>query len=228
MPARNVHKIFVKDQIYHVYNRGIDGRKIFMDDQDYRMFLACLKYYLSPPPKTPDPLTPKPQIALGSKNLSKEVDLLAFALMPNHFHLELKQKTIDGMTKLLRRVCTRYVMYFNEKYRRRGALFEGPYKAVEVTGPREALYVSYYLHTNPDPEALVKGLTLSKVRPSKHLYHGHTSLPYYLGQKKASWLKTKELKGYLTEIVPTFQSYEEFLNYEIKNLNEVLKDKILG
>lgn len=225
MPAHNVQKVFAKNRIYHAYNRGVDKRKIFLDEQDYRMFLACLKYYLSPPPKTPDPLTPKPQIALGSKNLSKEVDLLAFSLMPNHFHLELKQKTIDGMTKLLRRVCTRYVMYFNAKYKRRGPLFEGNYKAVDLPRPREALYVSYYLHTNPDPEALVKGWTLDKVQPSKYRY---TSLPYYLEEKQAPWIKTKELRGFLAEVSPPFSSYKEFLNNEIKDLNAILKDRILG
>jgi putative transposase len=127
MPHKHVRKTFVEGGYYHAYNRGVDKRVIYKDGQDYSTFLNLLKLYLSPSKKN---------IFLDNKsishysvkrprkiqNLSKEVKLLAYCLMPNHYHLLLKQKSKDGMTKLLRRVGTTYAMYFNKRNERVGHL----------------------------------------------------------------------------------------------------------
>ena len=107
MPAKNVVKTYVENGYYHIYNRGVEKRDIFLDDQDYSVFLHFLKQYLSPPQPKGTFLTmtglhlvrPRPVHPLHN-----EIDLLAHCLMPNHFHLLLKQKTPDGMIKLLRRL----------------------------------------------------------------------------------------------------------------------------
>lgn len=107
-------------------------------------------------------------------NLSKEVFLLSFTLMPNHFHLQVKQITKDGIAKLMRRVLTSYVMFFNKKYKRTGPLFESVYKAVITQNEEQHLYLSSYIHKNP-----------MKLQSPKFDFIQFSSYPYYLGQKHA-------------------------------------------
>ncbi|OGY10268.1 MAG: hypothetical protein A3H88_00210 [Candidatus Blackburnbacteria bacterium RIFCSPLOWO2_02_FULL_44_9] len=130
MPARNSVKIYVEGGCYHVYNRGVDKRDIYLDDQDYRVFLSFIKQYLSPvEPNFTHPLSDvtgfHPVRLRQLKSFYGDVELLAYCLMPNHFHLLLRQATKDGMAEFLRALATSYVMYFNKKYERQGALFQG-------------------------------------------------------------------------------------------------------
>jgi len=82
------------------------------------------------------------------------VNLLAFSLMPNHFHLLVSQADDTSMTNFMRRLGTAYVMYFNRKYQRVGPLFQGKYKAVRVIGPQQLMEVSRYIHLNPERAGL--------------------------------------------------------------------------
>lgn len=210
MPSRNIIRHFTEDGIYHVYNRGVEKRKIFMDEQDYAVFLNLLKYYLSPTDKDEKhPLMqfqnfqivrPRPL-----SNLEKEVDLIAYCLMPNHFHLLLKQITIDGVTKLLRCISTIYAMYFNKRYKRVGYLFQGPYKAVMVAEDSYLLHLSRYIHQNP--------FELTGRDPVNYPY---SSYQYYLGRKHASWIKPKLVLDYfnvskLSPFLNKYSSYENFV-----------------
>ncbi|KKK66524.1 hypothetical protein LCGC14_2963220, partial [marine sediment metagenome] len=105
-------------------------RKYFLDDQDYRVFLHLLKFYLSPLEKPNEhPLTQltgfRPVRKRPITSLHGQIKLLCYCLMPNHFHLLLKQKSKDSMEKLLRKLLTTYVLYFNRRYDRIGPLFQG-------------------------------------------------------------------------------------------------------
>lgn len=188
MPARNTVKQFIENGHYHIYNRGVEKRDIFLDEQDYAVFLSYLEKYLG---SGSDP-----------HQLSREVDLLAFCLMPNHFHLLAKQHTINGITKIMRVICTKYVMYFNKKYERVGTLFQGKYKAALITEDPYLLHVSRYIHLNPWPGS----------DPSLYPY---SSYAYYLGRKNATWVKPKEVLDYFKEddiVGPkTNFSYEKFV-----------------
>jgi len=77
------------------------------------------------------------------------VDLCAFCLMSNHFHLVLREKQENGASQFMQKLATAYVMYFNEKYERTGALFEGPFKARHIDNDRYLKYMVAYLHLNP-------------------------------------------------------------------------------
>lgn len=171
MPSRNILRDFAEDQYYHLYNRGVEKRTIFLDEQDYTVFLGLLKKYLS-----------GEYIRKTNRhkfdNLAGQVDLLAYCLMPNHFHLLLYQKTDGAITKLMRRVMTGYVMYFNERYKRVGTLFQSRYKASHINADDYLHHVSRYIHMNPED----------------YEKWPYSSLPYYLGKKKMpSWLKTKRV-----------------------------------
>jgi putative transposase len=187
MPHKHTIKTYVKDGVYHVYNRGVDKRTIFKDKQDYDVFLHLLKYYLSPkeealehPLKKYEDVTPVRIRPL--KNLHKEIDLISYCLMHNHFHLLLKQNETDSMTKLMRRLTTTYAMYFNKRNKRSGYLFQGRYKAALVDDEVYLLQVSRYIHLNPKEISLTfRGSSLST--------YPYSSYPYFLREKYAEWVK---------------------------------------
>jgi putative transposase len=143
MPAKNSVKFYIANSIYHVYNRGVEKRKIFLDKQDYGVFLGYLKEYLSPP----DSIVRKSR-ELHSKYFD-EIRLLAYCLMPNHLHLLVRQKDKTSIAKFTKSIFTRYSMYFNKKYKRVGPLFQSVYKATNVMEEDYLLDLTKYIHLNP-------------------------------------------------------------------------------
>jgi REP element-mobilizing transposase RayT len=170
MPSRNREKDYVPDSYYHVYNRGLNKGDIFKDDRDYAVFLSLLKRYLG-------------SEIIKDKNyhvyesLRDRVELAAFCLMPNHFHLLIYQHDSTGMTDLLRRACTAYVSYFNKRYGRSGPLFQERFKASRITKDEYLQHISRYIHLNP---------------PNYRSWE-FSSLPYYLGTKHADWVRPKRI-----------------------------------
>lgn len=141
MPSRNSIKQYLSDTYYHLYNRGVEKRGVFMDDHDFGVFLGYLKLYLS----IPGPLS-KPH-----KDLSDQVALAAYCLMPNHFHLLVRQVDQRGIESLMWCVLTSYVRYFNRRHDRVGSLFQDTYKAVQVRNDEQLHQVEQYIHQNPAP-----------------------------------------------------------------------------
>ena len=226
MPHRNTIRHFTEGGIYHVYNRGIDKRDIFLDEQDYAVFLNLLKYYLSPiDPTNTHPLMnfqnftimrPRPLA-----NIEKEITLLVYCLMPNHFHLILKQINKDGVTKLLRRVATTYSMYFNKRYKRVGYLFQGKYKASAVESDYYLLHLSRYVHLNPLD---MPGLTRTDL-----VKYPYSSYQYFLGNKYASWIKPEMILAFfdrknLQTFLKKFPSYQEFVEDSITDSRQSIGD----
>ena len=221
MPRRNTIRRFTEEGIYHIYNRGVEKRTIFLDEQDYAVFLHLLKYYLSPTDQdTIHPLMkfqgfsvvrPRPLA-----NLEKEIDLIAYCLMPNHFHLLLKQHAVNGVTKLLIRLLTTYALYFNKRYKRVGYLFQGPYRAVLIEDDSYLLHLSRYIHLNP--VELTRGLLVT---------YPYSSYPYFLGLKHASWVKPNIILSYfnkskLLPILNHYPSYQEFVEKYPGDSKEVI------
>lgn len=209
MPNRNTVRRFTEGGIYHVYNRGVEKRNIFLDEQDYAVFLHLLKYYLSPiDPKGVHPLMefqnftvvrPRPLA-----NIEKEVNLITYCLMPNHFHLILQQISVDGVTKLLRRVATTYSMYFNKRYKRVGYLFQGKYKAALVETDSYLLHLSRYIHLNP-----------SELTRSDLVSYPYSSYKYFIGLAKAGWIKPDLILAYFdkSKLLPFLHKYPSYKNF---------------
>jgi putative transposase len=135
--------------------------------------------------------------------MHNEIDLLAFALMPNHIHLQIKQKKSDSIAKFMKRLTTSYVMYFNRKYKRVGALFQNIYKAALINDESYLLHLSRYIHLNP---INTNHLTID--------FSDFCSLPYYTGNKEASWVKKDEILGYFKSYKANNKgkTYIEFVN----------------
>lgn len=131
---------------------------IFLDDQDFRVFLSRLKENLFPNNKANAQKLGKitPRRMLLPQN---SYDLICYCLMPNHFHLLIQQKTELHISKLISKVCTSYSMYFNKKYNRIGSLFQDVFKAVAIENNKQLLWTSLYIHENPITAKLTNNLT---------------------------------------------------------------------
>ena len=136
------HKNFTPDRYYHVYNRGNAKADIFRDDADYAFFLGRLKESLFPPPM--DEVLEKGLLLQRSILPPDSYSLANYCLMPNHFHLSIKQCTELSISRLLSKVTTSYAKYFNLKYKRIGHLMQDQFKAILVDTNDYLLWLSAY------------------------------------------------------------------------------------
>lgn len=138
---------FENNQFYHVYNRGNNKRPIFLDSFDIQRFIQGIIDF-----NQEEVLGGIYQCSFRKPELrsstSKLVDIVAYCLNLNHFHLILKQKVDDGISKFMHRQGTGYTNYFNEKYDSSGSLFQGPYKAIYVDSNEYLLHLSAYVNLN--------------------------------------------------------------------------------
>jgi REP element-mobilizing transposase RayT len=174
MPKRNRIKVYGADHYYHVYNRGVNKQDIFREPEDYFYFLSLFKRYLSEEEFKDS--SGRPYIKFDDS-----VELIAFCLMPNHFHLLCYLKEPTGLVKLLQGALTAYSMYFNKKYRRSGGLFEGPFLASRITNDGYLWHVSRYIHLNP----LDTG--------SGFVQYPYSSISYFSRDRHADWLHVERL-----------------------------------
>lgn len=147
------------NEYYHIYNRGVGKKIIFKDDRDRTRFLFLILYFQAENnfPQISRIISSYVKhlvfdISSDIKNkliLKRFVELTGFALMPNHFHLVVKEAKEGGMGKYMQRVLNSYTKYFNTRYSVSGHLFEGPYKAVHVEDNEQLLHLSAYIHLNP-------------------------------------------------------------------------------
>jgi REP element-mobilizing transposase RayT len=140
---------FVNEEYYHVFNRGVDKRTIYESKEDlYHFFtrLATLNTTDNSTYSKDKRKNIKNEIILD--NGDELVSIVAYCLLPNHFHLLLKQRTEDGVSKFMQRIGTSYTKFFNEKYQRSGSLFQGKFKANHVTGDLGLPTLSSYVNLN--------------------------------------------------------------------------------
>ena len=145
------------DEHYHIFNRGIQKQDIFLDMNDQIRFLFLLLYMQSPFTfqnirRSVKDFAPHSVI---DADITKEiitkryVEIVAFCLMPNHFHLILREAEIGGISRYMQRVLLAYTKYFNIKYSRSGHLFQSSYRSVHIDTNEQLLYLSAYIHRNP-------------------------------------------------------------------------------
>lgn len=141
-------------EIYHVLNRGVDKRNIFVNDKDYLRFIHDL-FEFNDEDYVPDSFSrnfKKDTGKLFSQEKKKRkllVYIHCFVLMPNHYHLLITPLRQDGLSKFMHKLNKGYSRYFNEKYGRSGALFESRYKKILVKNEEYLIHLPYYIHLNP-------------------------------------------------------------------------------
>ena len=149
------HRYTLPMEIYHILNRGVDKRQIFIDKQDYLRFIHDMyefndserteaNYYKFREYDASGKITGK-----NKKQKKNIVDILAFCLMPNHYHLIISPKTEKGNSQFMKKLNAGYSKYFNQKYKRTGALFQGRYKRILITDDDHFLHLPFYVHFNP-------------------------------------------------------------------------------
>ena len=205
MPSKYYNRNFRPQHFYHLLNRGAYKNKIFRDQQDYELFISILSYYLKNPIGkclSYQTQVKKPHIRIKAPTNPPTVHLVAYCLMPNHFHLLVKQlpeateKT--NISNLMRRTMVTYAMEFQNKYKHAGTIFEGRYKNVEVDTDEQLLYLSKYIHQNP----------IKKVK--KLTKYPYSSLPVYLKQAEPlDWL-------YPNYVLKLTNNYSQYLNTPVK------------
>lgn len=141
MPNKNTVKVFVPNTYYHVYNRGWNLGKIFFETEDYEHFEYILARYLSDEPV-------KDSRGREFSQYYPDIELVAYCLMGNHYHLLFYQRDEATLSKIMTSVATAYTAYFNKKYRRRGSLFESTYKAVPILEDIQLIHITRYIHLN--------------------------------------------------------------------------------
>jgi len=162
---------FAPDEYYHLYNRGTDKRIIFQDESDYEYFMFLMHVCN----------TTK---SIASRDIGENfdrgepiVDVGAYCLMPNHFHILVHEKIEGGISKYMLKVMTGYSMYFNKKYKRTGKLYEGVFKSTHANTDRYLKYLYSYIHLNPS-KLIDKNWRKNKNRNVMNLLKHIFSYPY--------------------------------------------------
>lgn len=205
MPFRNV--ILAQGEIYHVYNRGVAASPIFLSLKDYSRFLSLIGYCRFE--NTPAGFSQimklsrkeREKILAVLKTENKiHLEILAFCLMPNHFHFLFKQSTEKGISLFMSALQNSYVKYFNIKGDRAGPLFQSRFKAVRILTDEQLIHVSRYIHLNPSTGYLVE--------PKELLEYKWSSLGTYLKQEKFySFVQTETISDFFK----SKKSYQQFV-----------------
>jgi len=227
MAYRNV--ILATNETYHVVNRSLEGLSLFKNKRAYQRFINLLGFYYRTPPvrfsyfNRADKEN-KIKINETMVHTEKQVDIIAFCLMPNHFHLILRQHKENGISSFVSKVENGYARFFNIQNNRKGGIFESAFYAGRIENQEQLDHISRYIHLNPLVSFLVKKENLAE--------YPWSSFGDYLGKKIHPWIKSnivlasfKNSKKYF-DFVMNQADYQIKLN-KIKHLISKEKYKIL-
>ncbi len=218
------------DAYYHIFNRGVDKRQIFMDDEDHARFLHDMYEFndteLAPPYMCRNK-GDKIGITIGhptsnsktSNSKKRIVEIVCFCLMPNHFHFILKPLVEGGISLFMKKIGSGYAYYFNLKNKRSGALFQGRFKAKLIKTDAQMMHLARYIHVlNPGElvEPKIREGILRNPAGLKDFLQNYkwSSFQDYLGQKNYSSLTNKNLlSGY-------FGNEKEFEKFSLSWRND--------
>jgi putative transposase len=174
MPTRNIVKEYGEDCYYHVYNRGVDRMPIYRDQQDYVYFRNLFKRFLSPGYDSD-------KYGRTTRKYDDKLELVAYCLMPNHFHMLIYLREADGLKLFMQSAMTAYSMYFNKKYKRTGGLFQNTFLASPISQDYYLWHVSRYIHLNP--------VDLGENFDT----YIHSSIANFIGKQSDDWLHSERL-----------------------------------
>ncbi len=209
---------FEKGEFYHIYNRGNSKQKIFLGKEDYERFLKLL--FLSNGNNSFKIHFIKNDEIYIFERGKKLVDIGAYCLMPNHFHILITQKDDQGISKFMQKLTTGYAMYFNEKYERTGGLFEGKFKSEHLNKDKHLKYIFSYIHLNPikliNPKWKENGIK-NKSEVIKYLQnYKYSSLKDYLEEARteSNILDKKSFPDYFPTKTTFIKEILDWVNYD--------------
>lgn len=176
MPVRKIP--LVTGEYYHIFNRGINRQPTFTTERDYRRAVQTLIYYrpIINKIKYSNFLArsrdERQSILKKLATTPHKISVIAYCMMPNHFHLLLRQEDDGGISKYLADFQNSFTKYFDAKHKRSGALFDRQFKAVHVESENQLLHLTRYIHLNPYSSGIV---TKDQIT-----HYPYSSLPEYL------------------------------------------------
>jgi len=217
MPIRKIP--LVSNEIYHVYNRGVEHRPIFLSKRDYERAFESLTFYqfqnfpysFSHVIRLPKQEREEILSKLSNKS-PRLVDILCFSFMPNHIHLLLKQVIDNGISKCVGNLINSYTRYFNVRHERDGHLFQGQFKAVRIETDEQLMHVSRYIHLNPYSSYVFKDIKDLETYP-------WTSFPEYIGTASTKICNTT----IILPLFPSMNNYKKFV-FDQANYQRRLED----
>lgn len=196
------------EEYYHIYNRGNNKQSIFIDERDRIRFLFLILHFQSPINFSQIgrnvSLYVKNSVFDNDKTRIEEIDknrgveLVNFALMPNHFHILMREIKTGGVSKYMERLQKAYTKYFNAKYKKTGHLFQGPFQIVHIKNNDQLLYLSSYIHRNPRE--------IKEWENKEHQYPWSSYQDYIKKNRWEKLLKTDIISG-------QFLSPEDYKNF---------------
>jgi len=216
MADRYLRRNFKPNTYHHIFNRGCFKQRIYRKKRDYEVFIDILKYYLRYPALSPLSKLSAPKLK-KVKQVTPSYQLLAYCLMPNHFHLLLKQiGAAPTLSDFLKKISIAYAMYFQHQYHHSGALFQGKFKSAQVYRDESLLYVSKYIHLNPKE---LEGSDLSD--------YPYSSLRDYLNDNNKDWLHPETIfQLYFPKSSRPQRQYRDYVMVPVKPENETLLRKM--
>jgi putative transposase len=200
--------IFVGNEFYHIYNRGVDKRIIFNDKHDLRRFFQSVIEF-----NTVKPIGSIYQNSFNKNSgshISKPlVQIIAYCFNPNHFHFILAQLEDRGIEKFMHKLGTGYTRYFNDKYDRSGSLFQGTFKANHISSNEYLLHAGVYVNLN---------YKIHKLKMGRDLYH--SSWDEYLHPENTGICKKDIMLG-------QFKNTENYVHYANRALGSIIKKRDL-
>lgn len=199
---------FVIGEYYHLYNRGIDKRNIFLNQKDLNRFFQSMVEF-----NTVDPIgsiyeNSFNQLGGETSKLEQLVEFVTYCLNPNHYHFIIKQVQDRGIEKFMQRLGTGYTMYFNEKEKRSGSLFQGVFKSIHINTNEYLLHLSAY----------------SNLNNHVHQLGGETSK-----LMRSSWdeYTDERIKGICEKdiILSQFKNVDEYKEFALSSLESIIKRK---
>ena len=227
-------------EIFHVLSRGVDKRKIFIDDHDYFRFIHNLFEFNDEASaennyrrfRKSDHMSDIQCRSYGESPRERRkllVDIHAFSLMPNHYHMIVSANSENAIPRFMKKVNMGYSKYFNERYERKGTLFEGRYKSVPVTAQSHFIHLPYYIHLNP--------LDMFDYGWRERAVHNHVEAMHYLENYRWSshldYLGKKNFpsvtqREFLSEFFGGQEGYAQALDQWVKDISiENMQDVLL-
>lgn len=212
MPTRK--KPFVNGEFYHVYNRGVEKRNIFSDQDDLERFLQSMIEF-----NVVDPIgslyensfrlggpTPK----FDESGEEKLVNFICYCVNPNHYHFILEQVTDGGISEFMKRLSGGYTGYFNNKNKRSGVLFQGKFKSIHIDSNEYLLHLSAYVNLNDHVHKHQLGGRTAKLVESR------SSWAEYMGEVKNPFCD-KDI------ILEQFRNKKEYQKFAESSLSDILE-----
>lgn len=214
---------FAPEEYFHIYNRGTDKREIFNNNSDYTRFLESL-YLFNSQERVVLKMVPKKERFTYERG-ETIVDIGAYCLMPNHFHLLVRSKQEKGVSLFMEKIQTSYSMYFNKKYNRNGSLFQGPFKAQHVSRDEYLKYLFSYIHLNPvkiiDPDwkdVGIKDVLATKNFLKKYMFSSYQD--YFFNNRTEASILNKEA---FPEYFRNNNDFNDFIEFWLSFKNSIEK-----